>query len=258
MRIRGRCEAADRRAVVISGSGAKTEEKKGVWSSGGKKRPRSVKGGRSGRHQIHQVLHPGLQQRQEQGRLGKRLENEKTGLGQQTSGRGQGAWNQVELKDWRKESQSSALVLRAARHRQEFLAGCGVRGQFFPHPNLALLALPTLTWPHSLKDWGLGALALDLAPAFGSQHPPSRTAALPGRALPSAIIPHSMEPETCLLSFCQGWSQPSRYNCHYLTVSRSLREQAQAMIRAVPLAPRLLASVSHLIFANALPLNSCL
>lgn len=80
MRIRGRCEAADRRAVVISGSGAKTEKKKGVWSSGGKKRPRSVKGGRSGRHQIHQVLHPGLQQRQEQGRLGKRLENEKIGL----------------------------------------------------------------------------------------------------------------------------------------------------------------------------------
>lgn len=48
-----------------SESGEKTEKKKGVWSSGGKKRPRSVKGGRSERHEIRQVLHPGLQPRQE-------------------------------------------------------------------------------------------------------------------------------------------------------------------------------------------------
>lgn len=154
---------------------------------------------------------------------------------------------------------------RAACHRQEFLPGHGVRGQFFLHPNLALLALPALTWPHGPKDWGLGALALDLAPAFGNQHLPSRTAALPDGTLPSTIThpkAWNRKPASCSsvrtgpsLPGTTATTSPRPGAC---LAHCSLREQAQAMIRAAPLAPRLLASVSHLIFANALPLNSCL
>lgn len=54
---------------------AETEKKgKRRWQEGS---PRSVKGGRRGRNKINLISHPGLQQKQEQRILDRKLENKK-------------------------------------------------------------------------------------------------------------------------------------------------------------------------------------
>lgn len=57
------------------------------------------------------------------------------GLGQQTSGWA-GALEPGGAQGQQKDVQSSAHELRVPCHRQELLAGWGVRDRFFTHPNL--------------------------------------------------------------------------------------------------------------------------
>lgn len=87
-------------------------------------------------------LHPGLQQEQGLGVLGGRLDSKNLGVWTKVwVSRGQGgdrAWEPsgaqgqqeglTKLRPWAEGYQSG----------QAFLAGWGVRGQFFLHPNLAL------------------------------------------------------------------------------------------------------------------------